>query len=132
MFSREATSTKYLLVKEHYCAISAVSVSFINVKLKISENYPRHKNAYVFTNALIFSDSVSEVPEELRPDRLVKFDDIFVISAKEKQGTEEMKQKLRHLLDIYAEQHNGDLALQMKETEIMIEKSKEHRKVRLI
>ena len=39
---------------------------------------------------------------KLQPRRLVKFDDIFCISAKKKQKTDELKTRLRELLDLYA------------------------------
>lgn len=78
-------------------------------------------------------DSLSEIPEEMRPERLVKFDEIFVISAQNKQGTEDMKLKLRALLDSYGEQQNQkQLTLKIKETETRIEKSKEYSNVKLI
>lgn len=80
----------------------------------------------------IFSDSLSEIPEELRPQRLVKFDEVFVISAQDHKGTDNMKLKLRQLLDVYADQGNTELALQMKETSHIIEKSKEHSKWKLV
>ncbi|CAG2231017.1 GTP-binding protein 10,GTP-binding protein 10 homolog,GTPase Obg,GTPase Obg/CgtA [Mytilus edulis] len=77
-------------------------------------------------------ESLSEIPEELRPQRLVKFDEIFVISAQDHKGTDNMKLKLRQLLDVYADQGNTELALQMKETSHIIEKSKEHSKWKLV
>lgn len=82
-------------------------------------------------NAII-SESLSEVPQELHPKRLVKFDDIFVISAKEKVGTENVKNRLRQLLDLYADEKNMELALQAQETAYIIEKSKEQTSSRLI
>ncbi len=39
----------------------------------------------------------------MRPDTLVKFDEIFTISAKKRMSTAELKNSLRHLLDVYAE-----------------------------
>ena len=41
----------------------------------------------------------------MRPNRVVTFDDIFPISAKMRTGTEELKERLRTLLDIYAEEN---------------------------
>lgn len=79
-----------------------------------------------------FLDSLSDVLPEMHPNRLVKFDEIFVISAKEKQGTESMKNRLRQLLDTYADERNAELTLQARETAYIIEKSKEQTSSRLI
>ncbi|XP_078572989.1 GTP-binding protein 10-like [Branchiostoma floridae x Branchiostoma japonicum] len=46
-----------------------------------------------------FEDAVMELPKDMRPRRQVQFDDIFQISAKEKQGLDKMKGKIREILD---------------------------------
>ena len=40
---------------------------------------------------------------KMQPKQLVKFKDVFYISAKKKQNTEELKTRLRELLDLYAD-----------------------------
>ena len=39
----------------------------------------------------------------LRPKQLVKFDDVIAISAKRRNSTEKLKERLRELLDVYAD-----------------------------
>ncbi|CAH1237930.1 GTPBP10 [Branchiostoma lanceolatum] len=46
-----------------------------------------------------FEDAVTELPKDMRPKRRVEFEDIFQISAKEKQGLNELKGKVRVILD---------------------------------
>jgi len=46
---------------------------------------------------------VNEVDKQFRPSRLVRFDDVFVTSAKRRVNTESLKTRLRELLDLYAD-----------------------------
>ncbi|XP_067649287.1 GTP-binding protein 10-like [Haliotis asinina] len=48
-------------------------------------------------------DNIDMVEPEIRPTQVVKFDDIFMISAKTGASVADMKVKIRSLLDTYAE-----------------------------
>ncbi|GFT93135.1 GTP-binding protein 10, partial [Trichonephila clavipes] len=48
---------------------------------------------------------VTELPNEIRPNYLIKFDAIVSISAKEKINISTLKQKIRKIIDIYEEQN---------------------------
>ncbi|GFQ67369.1 GTP-binding protein 10, partial [Trichonephila clavata] len=47
---------------------------------------------------------VKELPDEIRPNYLIKFDAIVSISAKEHINISTLKQKIRKIIDIYQEQ----------------------------
>lgn len=47
--------------------------------------------------------SAAAVEEQLRPNRLVQFDDVITLSAKKRLNTESLKNRLRQLLDLYAD-----------------------------
>ena len=54
--------------------------------------------------------------ERLRPDTIIKFDDVIPISARNKDNTDKLKHRLRELLDLYADiefdkQHSKDIVL---------------------
>lgn len=48
-------------------------------------------------------DSVQNIPNEMRPDRLVEFDEIIPISAKLGIGIDHLRSRVRQLLDVYAD-----------------------------
>lgn len=49
-----------------------------------------------------FPDALDSIDPSYHPRKLVKFDSVFQISAKNGLGVKEMKNKLRYLLDRYA------------------------------
>ena len=49
------------------------------------------------------SGASADLSPELRPKHIIKFDDIIPISAKNKTSTETLKDRLRELLDLYAD-----------------------------
>ncbi len=55
----------------------------------------------------LFSGHLNALESRFHPKRLVKFDAIIPISAKKQQATEDLKVRLREILDFYA-----DLALE--------------------
>ncbi|KAL8619671.1 hypothetical protein ACOMHN_019726 [Nucella lapillus] len=61
--------------------------------------------------------SVDTIDEELRPDTLIRFDDILTMSAKNKENTKEVMRKVRSLLDEYADKQ---LAEQQKDQAVML------------
>jgi hypothetical protein len=53
--------------------------------------------------AVYVADVVGDYPEELRPERVLKFMDIVAISAdKDPRGVEKLKHRVREVLDFYA------------------------------
>lgn len=53
--------------------------------------------------------SFNALPEDMRPEVPIKFDEIMRISAKNApEDVERVKERLRHLLDCYAEQEQED------------------------
>ncbi|XP_019630473.1 PREDICTED: GTP-binding protein 10-like [Branchiostoma belcheri] len=59
-----------------------------------------------------FEDSVTELPKDMRPRRQVQFEDIFQISAKEKQGLNKLKDKVREILDERFDEEQNELKQQ--------------------
>ncbi|KAI8492094.1 GTP-binding protein 10 [Branchiostoma belcheri] len=59
-----------------------------------------------------FEDSVTELPKDMRPRRQVQFEDIFQISAKEKQGLNKLKDKVRDILDERFDEEQDELKQQ--------------------
>ncbi|KAK3108042.1 hypothetical protein FSP39_000006 [Pinctada imbricata] len=51
-------------------------------------------------------ETVNEMDEELVPQKLMKFDDIIAVSAKNKINIDKLKDRLRDLLDVYASTDN--------------------------
>ena len=52
---------------------------------------------------MFFSENVKQMETNLQPNRLVKFDNVFPISAKKRLSTEELKAYSREVLDFYAD-----------------------------
>ena len=49
------------------------------------------------------TESLGEVGEDFKPERLAKFDDIIVMSAHRKNNIELVKTRIREIMDDYAE-----------------------------
>lgn len=60
--------------------------------------------------------SMDSVDEQLRPDTLIKFDDVLTMSAKHRDNTDRVMERVRALLDEYADRQ---LAEQQKERAVM-------------
>ena len=60
-----------------------------------NEEYLWYKR--IFTN---LNDGLDQCPDELRPTRLLKFEEIIPISAKNNQEMDKVKAELRRLLDL--------------------------------
>lgn len=55
------------------------------------------------------NEVIKTIPEELRPDRVIKFQDIFGISALTGNSIDKLKLALRKRLDEFAEENNPDI-----------------------
>lgn len=55
------------------------------------------------------NEVIKTIPEELRPDRIIKFQDIFGISALTGNSIDKLKLALRKRLDEFAEENNPDI-----------------------
>ncbi|KAL3831429.1 hypothetical protein ACJMK2_023180 [Sinanodonta woodiana] len=82
-------------------------------------------------------DSLSEVPKEMHPQRLVKFDEIFKMSAKNRENTDIVKERLRELLDLYAglKESNNSLCTDLQKVQSVdkpYSSNKEVRKIKLV
>ncbi|XP_045785579.1 GTP-binding protein 10 homolog [Maniola jurtina] len=52
---------------------------------------------------------IKDIPEEIRPNKVIKFEDIIGISASKGESIDELKHVLRKRLDEYAEENNPDI-----------------------
>lgn len=57
---------------------------------------------------------IADCPEELISDRFIQFDDIHVISAKNRIGTDNVVASIRTTLDKYAEQQLNDASNELQ------------------
>lgn len=70
---------------------------------------------------IIFLGALEEYPEDFRPKHPLKFYDIVPISAKESANDiENVKIKLRKLLDVLHEMHNEGTQSEIEEFEISL------------
>lgn len=56
-----------------------------------------------------YKDSVSEYPEDIKPNKAITFNEIMAISAQESRSIELVKERLRKLLDIFAAQATEEI-----------------------
>lgn len=82
----------------------------------------------------LVSDSLSEVEESVRPTRLIKFDEIYKISAMERDCTDTVKTKVREHLDDYYERKLQENVVPQKKLNLYLRKHllKEHRNTKIV
>lgn len=61
---------------------------------------------------LPYTDNLHEVEPQFRPNQLVRFDEIIAVSAKQRTGTDYLKERLRQWLDV-----NADINLATEQNE---------------
>lgn len=96
---------------------------------------PGHTNAdKIIELVQALPDSLSVVDESIRPTRLIKFDEIFKISAKEKVSTDNVKMRVRELLDEYYEQKLQETEVPQEKLDLYLRKHllKEHRSKKIV
>ena len=81
---------------------------------------------------IVFSENAGDIDPKFKPKRLVIFDDIVPISAKQRKDTDLVKGNLRGLLDYYADQEwlkEGKESIAMEKTQINLTEHHPHRVV---
>ena len=85
-----------------------------------NEEYLRYKK--LFAN---LADGLDQCPEELRPTKLLKFEQIIPISAKNNLEMDTVKTELRRILDLEVKQKQFEENINENPNEILVQKLRE-------
>ncbi|KAK7508489.1 hypothetical protein BaRGS_00000055, partial [Batillaria attramentaria] len=85
---------------------------------KIDTDPSGHLTEQLLRNIKNLPDSAETVPEEICPETLIKFEDVITVSAKDRSNTDTVMQRVRTLLDVYADLK---MAQQQKEKSVALQ-----------